>query len=82
MKFAIFGGGIYLIYEAPAIISEAAFEIILATSLIKRSRKMDNPDWIGSVFRSTWPAFVFTLVLTLVLGFIITSYCPQASKLT
>ena len=78
----IFGGSAYLIYEAPMIISEAAFEVVLATSLIKKSRTMDSPDWVGSVFRATWPAFAFTLVVTLILGLFLLSYCPKATKLT
>lgn len=78
----IFGSGVYLIYQAPAIISETAFEVILATSLMKKTRTIDKPDWVGSVFRATWPAFLFTLLVPVILGFVATSYCPQATKLT
>jgi hypothetical protein len=79
---ALFGGGIYLIYEAPVIISEAAFELILATTLIKKARSIDNPNWIGSVFRATWPAFALTLVITVIAGWALMTYCPQAVKIT
>jgi hypothetical protein len=78
----ILGGGIFLIYQAPLILSEAAFEVVLASSLIKSSKKMDSPDWIGSVFRTTWKPFFFTLSVSLVGAAIIVSYCPQATKLT
>jgi hypothetical protein len=77
----IFGGGIYLIYAAPAIISEAAFELILATTLIKKARTIDNPNWMGSVFRATWPAFTLTLVITIIAGWALMAYCPQATKI-
>ena len=77
----IFGGGIYLIYEAPVILSEAAFELILASTVIKKARKIDDPDWIGSVFRATWPALALTLLVTLMTGWALTTYCPQASKI-
>ncbi len=82
LLLAIFGGGIYLIYEAPVIISEAAFELILATSLIKKARKIDNPNWIGSVFRSTWLTFSLTLAITIIAGWALVAYCPQAAKIT
>lgn len=82
LLIALFGGGIYLIYEAPVIISEAAFEFILATTLIKKARSIDSPNWIGSVFRATWPAFALTLVLTIIAGWVIMTYCPQAIKIT
>ena len=78
----IFGGAIYLIYAAPAIISEAAFELILATTLIKKARTIDNPNWMGSVFRATWPAFALTLVVTIIAGLALMAYCPQATKIS
>jgi hypothetical protein len=82
LLLVIFGGGIYLVYEAPVIISEAAFELVLATSLIKKAKKIDSPDWVGSVFRSTWPAFAVTFVITIIAGWALMSYCPQATKIT
>lgn len=82
LLLVIFGGGIYLIYEAPVIISEAAFELVLATSLIKKAKKIDSPDWFGSVFRTTWPAFALTSVITIIAGWALMSYCPQATKIT
>jgi hypothetical protein len=78
----LFGGGIYLIYQAPVILSEAAFELILATTLIKKARSIDNPGWMGSVFRATWPAFALTLAITILAGWALMTYCPQAIKIT
>ncbi len=78
----IFGGAIYLIYAAPAIISEAAFELILATTLIKKARTINNPNWMGSVFRATWPAFALTLVIAIIAGWALMAYCPQATKIS
>lgn len=80
LLLALFGGSVYLIYEAPVIISEAAFELALAGGLIKRARAMDDPDWVGSVFRSTWPAFILTLIIALVAGWGLMTVCPEAAK--
>ncbi len=77
----LFGGGIYLIYEAPVIISEAAFELILATTLIKKASAIDNPNWTGSVFRATWAAFALTMVVAVIAGWLIMAGCPQAIKI-
>ena len=82
LLLGILGGGIYVMYEAPVILSEAAFELILASSLIKRARQIDSPNWIGSVFRSTWPALLLTLVIAIAAGWGLMAYCPQASKIT
>lgn len=76
------GAGIYLIYEAPAILSEAAFEFILATSLINTSKKMDKPDWIGSIFRMTRLPFLFVLIIAFVFALIVNSVYPSATKLS
>jgi hypothetical protein len=81
LLIVLFGGSLYLIYEAPVIISEAAFELVLATTLIKKARSIDSPDWIGSVFRATWPAFALTLVITVIVGWSLMTYCPQANKI-
>lgn len=78
----LFGGGIFLIYQAPVIISEAAFELILATTLIKKTRAIDTPNWIGSVFRATWPVFALTMLVTVIAGWVLMSFCPQATKIT
>lgn len=77
----VLGGGIYLIYEAPVIISEAAFELVLATTIVKKARQIDQPDWVGSVFRATWPALLVTLVITILTGWGLSAYCPEASKI-
>ncbi len=81
LLLVIFGGGVYLIYEAPVIISEAAFELVLATTIIKKAKTIDNPNWMGSIFRSTWPAFTLTLVITIFSAWALMAYCPQATKI-
>jgi hypothetical protein len=81
LLIVLFGGSIYLIYEAPVIFSEAAFELVLATTLVKKAKSIDNPNWMGSVFRATWPAFALTLGITVIAGWAIMSYCPQAIRI-
>jgi hypothetical protein len=75
------GAGIYLIWEAPVILSEAAFQMVLATSLSRRARLMDKPDWSGSVLRATiWP-FLGVLALATLLGAVAQGTCPGAVRL-
>jgi hypothetical protein len=82
LLLAVLGTGMYLIYEAPTIFSEAAFQFVLAAGMVKKSNKMDTPDWVGSVFRSTWKPFLFTLIAACALAWVATSFCPQAMKLS
>lgn len=77
-----FGAGAYLIYEAPAILSEAAFEFVLATTLVRGMKRMDNPDWMGSVLRTTIVPFIFVFVIALTVAAIAHSSYPQAKKLS
>lgn len=77
----ISGVAAYLVYQAPLILSEAAFQAVLASSLIRASRKMDNPGWTGSVFKSTCVPFVVVLAMTAVFGVVAGRYCPEASRL-
>ncbi|RJQ41498.1 MAG: hypothetical protein C4550_01675 [Nitrospiraceae bacterium] len=78
----IFGAGIYLLYQAPVILAEVAFDFLLATSLIKSSKKIDSPDWAGSVFRATWIPFLLVLVITLGFALFVSSIYPEATRLS
>jgi hypothetical protein len=77
----IFGAGAYLVYAAPEILSEAAFEALLAAGLIKASKKMDGPGWMGSVFKATWIPFVIVLILTGIFGWVAQTHYPHATRL-
>lgn len=78
---AIFGASLYLIYSAPAVLSEAAFEALMATTLLKATRRIDEPDWMGSVLRATIVPFIIIFLLSLLLAGTIESYWPDAAKL-
>lgn len=41
----VFGAGIFLLYQAPFILTEAAFDFALSASLVKSARKIDATDW-------------------------------------
>lgn len=77
----VFGAGLYLIYSAPAILSEAAFEFLLAGSLVRRSKRMDDPDWMGSVLRATWVPFASVLAISLAVGWVLHAYFPEVERI-
>jgi hypothetical protein len=78
----VFGAGLYLIYSAPAILSEAVFEFLLAGSLVRRSKKMDDPDWMGSVLRATWVPFAVVLAISVAAGWVLHAYYPEVVRLS
>lgn len=79
---ATFGGAIYLIYIAPHILSEAAFDFLLGAGLIKSFRRMDRADWMGSVFKDTYKPFLIVLVIALVAAWMIHAHDPSITKLS
>jgi hypothetical protein len=81
LVLGIFGAGAYLVYAAPEILSEAAFEALLAAGLIKASKKMDRNGWMGSVLKATWIPFVIVLVMTGIFGMVAQTYYPHAARL-
>lgn len=81
LVLSLFVAGGYLIYAAPSILSEAAFEAVLAAALVRRARKVDSPGWIGSVFKATALPFFVILALSMILGWYAQHSCPTAIKI-
>lgn len=81
MMAVVVGAGVYLVYEAPFILSEAAFDFILAAGLIRGARRMNSADWMGSVFRTTCVPFFVTLLLATLAGFLMRHYFPHATRI-
>ena len=78
---AVFGSSLYLIWEAPTILAEAAFQAALAASLRRRGQLLTSKDWHDSLLSSTiWPAFG-VMVIAGAVGFLAVQYCPGASRL-
>jgi hypothetical protein len=79
---ATVGGAVYLIYIAPHILSEAAFDFLLGTSLIRSYRKMNRPDWMGSVFRDTYIPFLIVLVIAFCAAWVIHAHDPGITRIS
>jgi len=77
----IFFSAVYVLYNAPAILSEAAFQGFLAASLIRRTRAMSDHSWLGSVFKMTWVPFAVTTVVAFLCGVVLHRYFPEAARL-
>jgi hypothetical protein len=76
------GAGIFLIVQAPVILSEAAFQFFLAAGLVKGARRMEQGDWLGSVFKATWIPLALTLALALLAGFLMHHYFPGVTRIS
>lgn len=78
---AIFGAAMLLIYQAPLILTEAAFEFVLAGALLKKAKEIDNPYWMGSVLKNTWKPFLITLSMVFAAALVFTHFFPEATRL-
>jgi hypothetical protein len=72
---------LYVLFDAPTILSEAAFEGFLAASLIRRARAVRDQTWVGSIFRATWKPFAVTVGVAFFCGLVLHSCFPNAVKL-
>jgi hypothetical protein len=79
---AVVGTGIYLVYEAPLILSETAFNFCLAASLVRGTRRIHSDDWMGSVLKTTGIPFAVTLALSLLAGYLIHHYFPGVTRIS
>lgn len=78
---AIVFAGFYVFWAGPAILAEAAFEAALASALIRRTKQMDAPGWVGSVVRRTMLPFLCVLGLSVGIGFFAQRACPESIKI-
>lgn len=77
---AIIGAGAYLVWAAPTILSDTAFNAILASALIHKTRKVSHPEWVGSVVHATAIPFAIVFALTVLMGWYAQHICPTALR--
>jgi hypothetical protein len=75
------GIAIYFIYTAPGLLSEAAFEAVLAASLARRAKKAEGAGWLRPVMRATVVPFLAVLAISGFLGWLAQQRCPDAVML-
>jgi hypothetical protein len=77
---AIFGSAGYLVYQAPEILFEAAFEVVLAGGLLRGAKNPQSEGWHYSIFKRTWWLFAIVLSVSMAFGFVIKNQCPAVSS--
>ncbi len=77
---AVLGAGIYLVWQAPSILPDAAFDAALAASLLRGARRIEAPDWTAGVFRTTWKPFLWVLAVTIAFALVAGHCFPHARK--
>jgi hypothetical protein len=75
------GSAIWLVWQAPVILPEAAFEALLAAGLVKAARTSESRGWMRGVLRSTVIPFALLLGTAIFLGWAVHHACPAAIRL-
>jgi len=78
----ICGAGGYLIWVAPEILPEIAFNALLAGCLSGSVKRAEAKGWVRSVVWSTWIPFLLVLLTTVGLAVVVHRHCPDAAKMT
>jgi uncharacterized membrane protein YgcG len=79
---ALLGGSIYLIIEAPVILSEAAFNALLSGGMIRATGRMRGEDWTGSILKATWIPFMIIAVITIGSAAVLTKVFPGETNIS
>lgn len=77
----VFGSGAYFIWHSPEILSECLLQVMLVSGMRKRMKEFSEQEWLTHMFKVTkWP-LVTVLVVGLLCGVVLRSFCPEAHGL-
>jgi len=76
-----FGAGIYLIWIAPNILTDAALQFALAAGLIKPVKKLREQSWLASTFKATRIPFVIMLLVSILVGALCQGFFPGSIRM-
>jgi hypothetical protein len=76
----ICAGG-YLIWVAPDILTEAAWQVALAHGINRASKGMDPTAWAKGIMRASVLPLLVVLLAAIALGWEANHLCPHATKL-
>ena len=71
---AVFGATAYVIYQAPAILAEVIFEVLLGSPLARGAKALDSANWASMLLKKTWKPFA--LMAAVAMSFAV--YCNVA----
>lgn len=79
--FIALGSAVYLVFNAPAVLGEIAFQLALSLGVLKNSNRQHNPfEWLNSAFKKTWIMATVVLILIIASTLTINHYKPEITK--
>ena len=77
--FAVFGATAYVIYQAPAILAEVIFEVLLGSPLARGARALDSANWATVLLMKTWKPFGLMAGAAMIFALFCNAVFPQAA---
>jgi hypothetical protein len=78
LALSVFIAGGYLIWSAPAILSDAAFHALLVAGFARKVKQAEETCWETTIFKATWWAFLMVLIFSVAFGIIAQMVFPEA----
>lgn len=79
--FAALFSGLYIIYSAPALLSEVLLDGVLSYGLYHKLTKLEQDNWLESVVKRTIIPFAITGIFFFVAGFVVVHYLPGCDSI-
>ncbi|MCM2328730.1 MAG: hypothetical protein NDI88_12640 [Lysobacter sp.] len=73
-----FGAAAYVVWQAPAILGEVVFEVLLGSPLVKGVQAVEAGNWAGALLSHTWKPFGLVVAFALVFAAFAGAVAPQA----
>ncbi len=75
---AVFGSAVYLVYEAPHILSEVIFQLLLSAHMVRGAKAIGSGSWVRALFAATYVPFLVVSSFALLFAIYAGANFPQA----
>jgi hypothetical protein len=79
--FAIFGATAYVVYQAPAILAEVVFEVLLGSPLARGANALNSANWPAVLLAKTWKPFAIIAVMAIGFALYCKAYFPEVASI-
>ena len=77
-----FGAAAFVIWQAPAILGEVVFEVLLGSPLVRGVRAVEGGNWAGALLAHTWKPFGLVGFFAMAFAAFAAMVAPQARTAT
>jgi hypothetical protein len=79
--FTIFGATAYVVYQAPAILAEVVFEVLLGSPLARGANALGSANWPAVLLAKTWIPFAIIAAMAIGFALFCKAYFPGVTSI-